>query len=72
VVDIVRSDDGGADPRHAGSGPQVFSADTLPVIKKAPVVPVVISASGAVQVGEEAAKPAKAKAAPKAKKAGKK
>jgi hypothetical protein len=42
VVDVVRSDDGGADPRDASGGPQVLSADALPVIKNAPIVPVVV------------------------------
>ncbi len=41
AVDVVRSDDGGSDPRDASVGPQVISADKLPVIQKAPVVPVV-------------------------------
>lgn len=50
VVDVVRSDDGGSDPRDASGGPQVFSADKLPVIKKAPVVPVVLSDQAAPRV----------------------
>lgn len=58
VVDITRSDDGGSDPRDASGGPQVFTAAKLPVVKKAPVVPVVISASGVVV--DEVAKAVKA------------
>jgi len=38
------SDDGGHDPRDPGGAPaQVFTADTLPVIKKREIVPVVAS-----------------------------
>jgi hypothetical protein len=65
VAGVVASDgpgEGGADPRDQSTGPQVFSANALPVIKKAPIVPVIISASGVVA---DSAKPARAKAAPK-------
>jgi len=47
---VTPSDGGSNDPRDASIAPQVFSADKLPVIKKAQVVPVVISASGTVRV----------------------
>jgi hypothetical protein len=47
LVGVMQSDQpddrgAGADPRDASVGPQVISADKLPVIKKAPIVPVVL------------------------------
>lgn len=50
VAGVVSGDDGGSDPRHASGGPQVFSGDALPVIKKAPVVPLVVSDQTASKV----------------------
>ena len=64
AFNVIASDEGAHDPRDRGDrGPQVLSA--LPVIEKKRIVPIVISASGAVQVADEGDKPAKAKAAPK-------
>jgi hypothetical protein len=54
VFDVIASDGGSADPRDMSTGPQVLSA--LPVIKKAPIVPVTVSVAP------------KAKDAPKVKK----
>lgn len=59
------------DPRDLGGPAKVFSASALPVIPKHPIVPIVdvdVIASGAPTVVEQATKPVRAKAAPKAKK----
>ncbi len=53
IMQADRPDDRG-DPRDTGGAPQIISA--LPQVKKTPPVPIVISASGAVQVGDEGAK----------------
>src|SRR5450759_1359556 len=59
AFDVIASDEGSADPRDMSTGPMIFSADALPVIKKAPVVPLVLPTPETRRV--------KAKAAPKGK-----
>lgn len=58
VVDVIASDDGGSDPRAGSGGPQVISADQLPVIRKAPIVPVLVADHAAPQVRRVQAKKA--------------
>jgi hypothetical protein len=58
---VIASDGGSADDRDRGDrGPQVFSASDLPVVRKMPIVPVVLPTPKTRRV--------KAKAAPKGKK----
>jgi hypothetical protein len=62
AIDVIASDQPGdhADPRDKSTRAQVFGADQLPVIKKAPIVPVVLPTPKVRRV--------RAKAAPKGKK----
>ena len=52
AIDVIASDQPGEnhDPRDASSGPAVFTADQLPVIKKAAIVPVVVAPGAAPEV----------------------
>jgi len=42
AASVIQADKGSNDPRDPGGAPKVFSASDLPVIKKAPVVPLVL------------------------------
>lgn len=55
VAGVVASDAGSNDPRDMGSAPMILSASALPVIRKAPIVPVVITASSTVRAKNAAA-----------------